>query len=77
VLIVNVLLIVPAATVTVAGTDASVLSDAIATTVPPAGADPESTTVPTDVFEPTTLLGATETDDNLGESTTQMPTTLD
>ena len=71
------MLIVPAATVTVAGTDASALSDAIATTVPPVGAGPDSTTVPTDVFEPTTLLGATETDDNLGESTTQMPTTLD
>jgi hypothetical protein len=71
------LLVVPAATVTVAGTDASVLSDASVTTVPPAGAAPVRTMVPVDVFEPTTLLGATETDDNLGESTTQIPTTLD
>jgi hypothetical protein len=77
VLIVNVLLVVPAATVTVAGTDASVLSDASATTVPPAGAKPVRTTVPVDAFEPTTLLGATETDVNRGATTTHTPDTLD
>ena len=55
---VNVALVAPAATVTLAGTWAvSVLLLESATCAPPAGAGPLSVTVPVDEFPPTTLVG--------------------
>src|SRR5258705_413574 len=58
VLTVNVALVAPAATVTLAGTRATVvLLLESATCAPPAGAGPLNVTVPVDEFPPTTLVG--------------------
>jgi hypothetical protein len=57
---VNAALVAPAATVTLAGTRASVvLLLESATCAPPAGAGPLSVTVPIEEFPPTTLTGFT------------------
>ena len=58
VLTVNVALVVPAATVTLAGTRATVvLPLESATCAPPLGAGPLNVTVPVDELPPTTLVG--------------------
>ena len=55
----NVLLVAPALTVTLAGTDAAAeLSDSV-TTAPPAGAGALSETVPVDEAPPVTVVGLT------------------
>jgi hypothetical protein len=66
VVIVNAALVLPAGTVTVAGTlaaDEFSLSD---TTTPPLGAGPFSATVPWEMIPPTTLAGLTENEFNAG-----------
>jgi hypothetical protein len=63
---VNVALVAPAATVTLAGTVATaVLLLVSVTTVPPVGAAPVKVTVPVEEAGPTTLVGFTDTDDKL------------
>jgi hypothetical protein len=52
---VNVALVAPAATVTLAGTDAAPLLEDSATCAPPAGAGPSSETVPVTGVLPVTL----------------------
>jgi len=52
---VNVALVAPAATVTLAGTDAAPLPEESATCAPPAGAGPSSETVPVTGVPPVTL----------------------
>ena len=65
VLAVNVALVAPAATVTLAGTRATlVLLLESAICAPPAGAGPLSVTVPVDEFPPVTLAGFTASDDS-------------
>ena len=55
----------PAGTVTLAGTDATDGLLLVSVTVkPPAGAEPDSVTVPVEGFPPTTVEGLRETDDN-------------
>lgn len=56
-LIVNVAVVLPAATVTLAGTLAAPLLLERETCAPPAGAGPLSVTVPVEDCEPRTLLG--------------------
>jgi hypothetical protein len=64
---VNVRLVVPAATVTLAGTvAAAVLLLESATTRPPEGAAAESVTVPVDDVPPVTLVGLSDNDDSVG-----------
>jgi len=63
--IANVALVPPAATVTLAGTVATVLELWRLTTAPPAGAVDVSVTVPCDQLPPTTELGARLTADKL------------
>jgi hypothetical protein len=67
VVIVNVALVLPAKTVTKAGTTAadgvSLLSE---TATPPAGAAPVSVTVPWEMIPPSTLAGLTESELNAG-----------
>jgi hypothetical protein len=62
---VNVALVAPAATVTLAGTCAAPVllldSDTLA---PPLGAAPLSVTVPVEELPPVTLVGFTDTEDN-------------
>ena len=63
---VNVALVAPAATVTLAGTVATaVLLLVSVTTVPPAGAAAVKVAVPVEEAGPTTLVGFTDTDDRL------------
>ena len=63
VLTANVVLVAPAATVTLAGTLAAVvLLLESATCAPPDGAGPLNVTVPVDEFPPVTLVGFTETE---------------
>ena len=63
---VNVTVVDPAATVTLAGTwAAAVLLLDRETVAPPVGAAPLSVTVPVDDVPPVTLAGFTETDDKL------------
>ena len=65
VLIVNVAVVLPAATVTLDGTFVAVvlLLDSV-TTAPAPGAGPVRVTVPVDVFPPRTELGLRATEDN-------------
>ncbi len=64
---VNVALVLPAGTVTLAGTVAiDVLLLLNDTDTPPAGAAPLSVTVPWDVLPPTTLVGFSVTEPNAG-----------
>ena len=66
VLTVNVALVAPAATVTLAGT---VATDALLerfTTAPPLGAGPLRVTVPVEEEPPVTLLGLSKTEDRVG-----------
>jgi hypothetical protein len=60
---VNVALVAPDATVTLAGTVATVLLLVSETTAPPVGAAPVRVTVPRDAVPPTTLAGLTESAD--------------
>jgi len=63
---VNVAVIAPAATVTLAGTcAAAVLLLLNPTVAPPVGAAPLNVTVPVDEVPPVTLVGFTVTDDNV------------
>jgi hypothetical protein len=65
VLTVNVALVAPAATVTLAGTRATVvLLLESATCAPPVGAGRLNVTAPVDAFPPTTLVGFNASDDN-------------
>lgn len=52
----------PDGIVMVAGTVAEALPERRLTTIPPAGADPVSNTVPTQSLPPDTFVGCTETD---------------
>ena len=60
---VNVAVVAPAATVTLAGTVAARLLLDKVTTAPPAGAGPLRVTVPVDGLPPITLVGFTVTED--------------
>lgn len=63
----KVAVVAPAATVTVAGTDAEALSEArLTVTGLPAAATPESVTVPVEVAPPTTVAGFRATDVSVG-----------
>jgi hypothetical protein len=68
VVIANVALADPAATVTLAGTEAVVRLDASATVAPPAGAAPLSVAVPVAVAPPCTVESDTVTDTSTGGS---------
>jgi len=67
VLTVNVVLLAPAATVTLEGTLAAVvlLLESV-TCVPPDGAGPLSVTVPVEEFPPVTLAGFSESEERVG-----------
>jgi hypothetical protein len=67
VLMVNVALVAPAATVTLAGLEATLgaLLDSV-TTAPPLGAALLKATVPCEVLPPTTLAGLSESDESVG-----------
>jgi hypothetical protein len=69
----NVAVVAPAATVTLAGTVATEvrLLDSV-TTIPPAGAGPFSVTVPVDGFPPCTVLGLRVRVDNVGALTVRV-----
>jgi len=54
---VNVTLVAPTGTVTLAGTVAAVLSLDSVTCAPPAGAGPSSVTVPVELLPPVTVVG--------------------
>jgi hypothetical protein len=63
--------VTPAGILTLAGTVAEeVRLLARATTEPPAGAGPESSTVPVEGLPPVTVLGASVTDEGVGDGTT-------
>ena len=66
VLIVNVAVDDPPATVTDAGTTALTLVEVKPITIPEEGATPDKVTVPVDWFPPTTVEGASETADTVG-----------
>ena len=67
VLTVNVALLAPAATVTLAGTLAAVVLLLESVTVaPPAGAAPLKVTVPVEEFPPVTLVGFSESEERVG-----------
>ena len=63
VLTVKVAVVLPAATVTEAGTVAAALLLESETDTPPVGAAPLNVTVPVDEVPPVTLVGLSETDD--------------
>jgi len=65
VLTVNVALLAPAATVTLAGTLAAPLSLVSSTCAPPVGAGPLSITVPIEEDPPLTLVGLSATDESV------------
>ena len=68
---VNVALVAPAATVTLAGTVATpVLLLVSATATPPAGAGPFNVTVPVDGLPPTTVVGFKPSDDTASAGAT-------
>ena len=60
---VNVAVVLPAATATVAGTVADVLLLDSATEIPPVGAAALKVTVPVDELPPVTVVGLRDTDD--------------
>src|SRR5437763_9363354 len=64
VLTVKLPVVVPAGTVTLAGTVAAPVLLLRDTTAPPAGAAPVSTTTPCELLPPTTLAGLTDNEDN-------------
>jgi hypothetical protein len=73
VVMVNVAVVAPAATVTLAGTWAAAVRLLLSvTTMPPAGAGPFSVTVPVDGFPPWTLLGSRIRVDNVGAVTVRV-----
>jgi hypothetical protein len=74
---VNVRLIEPAGTVTVAGTVTPARLLESETTIPPVGALLLNVTVPVELLLPTTLDGATDTDANRPARTAKAPVTLD
>ena len=63
VVMVNVAVVTPAATLTLAGTEAELLLLASETVAPPVGAGPAKVTVPVDEVGPTTAVGLTLTDE--------------
>src|SRR2546425_3469883 len=63
VVIVNVTLVAPAGTVTLAGTVAAVLSLDSVTCAPPAGAGPSSVAVPVELLPPVTVVGLTASEE--------------
>jgi len=68
---VKVPLLAPAGTVTLAGTVAEAVKLLVSvTTEPPAGAGPESCTVPVEGLPPVTVLGASVSDEGVGEGRT-------
>jgi hypothetical protein len=69
VLIVNVTLKEPAGTVTLAGTEATVLLLLVIPTTVPAAETPVKVTVPVDVPPPTTLVGLSDSDDSAAART--------
>ena len=74
---VKVPVVAPAATVTVAGTDAAALFDASETDVPPVGAGPERVTVPVELARPpTTVVGLRATELSVAAVTLRVPVTL-
>ena len=66
----NVALVAPAVTVTVAGTVTAGLSRERATCAPPAGAGPFSVTVPVAAVPPLTLAGLTLSDETTDDGST-------
>ena len=66
---VKVLLVAPAGTVTLAGTDAALELSESETTAPPLGAAALSVTVPVEELPPVTLVGLTVTDDRAAVGT--------
>ena len=62
-------LVAPAATVTLAGTEAAALLSESVTCAPPAGAGPFRVTVPVAELPPVTLAGLTFSAETLGGST--------
>jgi len=68
VLTVNVALLAPAKTVTLAGTLAAPLSLVSSTCAPPVIAGPLSVTVPVDCTPPVTLVGFSVTEERLGRA---------
>jgi len=68
VLTVNVALLAPAKTVTLAGTLAAPLSLVSSTCAPPVIAGPLSVTVPVDCAPPVTLVGFSVTEERLGRA---------
>jgi hypothetical protein len=66
VVIMNVAVVAPSVTVTVAGTLTSALEELRDSGYPPVGAGPLSVTVPMDVFPPGTLVGETERLETIG-----------
>jgi len=72
VLMVNIAVVAPAATVTLDGTLAAVvLLLESATIAPPAGAAPLNVTVPVEEFPPVTLVGFTETEERETDAGTE------
>ncbi len=68
VLTVNVALLAPAKTVTLAGTLAAPLSLVSSTCAPPVSAGPLSVTVPVDCAPPVTLVGFSVSEERLGRA---------
>ena len=62
---VNVAIVAPAGTVTLAGTCADALLLDSVTVAPPAGAGPLSTAVPVELFPPITVVGLSEREDRV------------
>jgi hypothetical protein len=72
VVIVNVALVEPAGTVTLAGTVAAALPEVRLTDIPPVGAGPVKVTVPVDDVPPMTAVGFKLTPDTIGALTVKL-----